>query len=137
VRGLSLKILLLLFGLWAATMAVALPLASLPDQAGGRILVVFPPSLPADARLLAIVEAEGRPVLPMLGGLAWLAQSDDESRGDGSGGNGSGAAGFVGRLKDAGAWAAFHPDVFAVLPDGGCFYISVRKPGPPQPHPPI
>jgi hypothetical protein len=59
----------------------------------------------------------------MLGGRAWLAEAEEP--------------GFVGRLKAAGAWAAFHPETFAVLPGGGCFYISVRKPGPPQPHPPI
>ncbi|GAB4374594.1 MAG: hypothetical protein Kow00114_37260 [Kiloniellaceae bacterium] len=117
------KILLILFGLWLAVMAVALPLASLPEDAAGRVVVAFPPGLSADARLLAIIKAEGRPVLPLLGGRAWLAEGA--------------APGFVGRLEAAGAWAAFRPETFAVLPDGGCFYISVRKPGPPQPHPPI
>lgn len=123
MRGLSLKLLVLLFGLWLAVMAVALPLAALPEGAGGRVLVVFPPSLSADARLLAIVQAEGRPVLPVLGGRLWMAEAEE--------------SGFVGRLKAAGAWAAYRPQTFAVLPNGGCFYISVRKPGPPQPHPPI
>src|SRR3546814_12795217 len=59
----------------------------------------------------------------LAGGFAWLAESNE--------------AGFVGRLIDAGAWAAYRPETFAVLPDGGCFFISVRKPGPPQPHPPL
>jgi len=104
-------------------MAVALPLAALPEEAGGRVLVIFPPNLTADHRLLAIAAAEGGPVLPLAGGLAWIAESE--------------APGFVGRLTAAGAWAAYRPDAFAVLPDGGCFYISVRKPGPPRPHPPI
>jgi len=122
-RGLTLKLLLGFLGLWAVVMAVALPLAALPEEAGGRVVVVFPPGLPADDRLLAIAAADGRPVLPLAGGLAWLAESE--------------VPGFVGRLTAAGAWAAYHPDTFAVLPDGGCFYISVRKPGPPQPHPPI
>lgn len=122
-RGLTLKLLLGFLGLWAVVMAVALPLAALPEEAGGRVVVVFPPTLPADARLLAIAAADGRPVLPLAGGLAWIAESE--------------ASGFVGRLTAAGAWAAYYPDTFAVLPDGGCFYISVRKPGPPQPHPPI
>lgn len=122
-RGLTLKLLLGFLGLWAVVMAVALPLAALPESAGGRVVVVFPPGLPADDRLLAIAAADGRTVLPLAGGLAWLAESE--------------ASGFVGRLVAAGAWAAYHPDTFAVLPDGGCFYISVRKPGPPQPHPPI
>lgn len=121
--GTTAKILLLFAALWLAVMAVALPLASLPETASGRVLVAFPPGLDPDRRLLAIAAAEGRPVLPMMGGLAWLAEADDP--------------GFVGRLKAAGAWAAFRPDTFAVLPNGGCFYISVRKPGPPQPHPPI
>ncbi len=122
-RALSLKLLLGFLGLWLVVMAVALPLAALPDSAGGRVLAVFPPGLPAEQRLLAIAAADGLPVLPLLGGLAWLAESESDS--------------FVGRLKAAGAWAAFAPQTFAVLPDGGCFYISVRKPGPPQPHPPI
>ncbi|HMA16284.1 MAG TPA: hypothetical protein VKP12_15970, partial [Kiloniellaceae bacterium] len=114
-RGVILKLLLGFLGLWAVVMAVALPLAALPEQAGGRVLVVFPPGLPADERLLAIAAADGRPVLPLAGGLAWLAESE--------------AAGFVGRLTAAGAWAAYRPDTFQVLPDGGCFSISVRPPG--------
>ena len=73
--------------------------------------------------MLAIVEAGGVPVLRHPGGLLWLVQSDRD--------------GFVGRLKAAGAWAAYSPDVLAVLPQGGCFYISVHPPGPPRPHPPI
>jgi len=121
--GATVKILLLFLGLWIAVMAVALPLASLPEDAAGRVLVAFPPALSPDARLLAIARAGGRPVLPMAGERVWLAEADDP--------------GFVGRLKAAGAWAAFRPETFAVLPDGGCFYISVRKPGPPQPHPAI
>lgn len=123
MQGLSLKILLFLLGLWLAAMAVALPLAALPESAGGRVVVVFPPGLASEARLLAIAGADGRPVLPLLGGRLWLAEAE--------------APGFVGRLKAAGAWAAYRPETFAVLPDGGCFYISVRRPGPPQPHPPI
>jgi hypothetical protein len=122
-RGLTLKLLVGFLGLWLAVMAVALPLAALPESAGGRVLAVFSPGLSADARLLAIAEAEGRPVLSFLGGLAWLAESE--------------SPGFVGRLRTAGAWAAYHPDSFAVLPQGGCFYISVHPPGPPQPHPSI
>jgi hypothetical protein len=122
-RHLKLKLLVFFLGLWLAALAVALPIAALPDEAGGRVLVVFPPSLTPDDRLLAILAAEGRPVLPRAGELAWLAESE--------------TAGFVGRLKQAGALAAFPPDLFAVLPQGGCFYISVHPPGPPQPHPPI
>jgi hypothetical protein len=122
-RALSLKLLLGFLGLWLIVMALALPLAALPESAGGRVLAIFPPNLPAEQRLLAIAAADGRPVLPMLGGLAWLAEAD--------------SPGFVGRLTAAGAWAAYPPEIFAVLPDGGCFYISVRKPGPPQSHPPI
>ena len=123
MHGLGLKILLFLLGLWLAVMAVALPLAALPEAAAGRVLVVFPPTAAADSRLLSIVEAQGRPVLPLLGGRLWLAESE--------------TPGFVGRLEAAGAWAAYRPQTFAVLPGGGCFFISVKKPGPPQPHPPI
>src|SRR3546814_8139707 len=58
--GLTLKLLLGFLGLWIAVMAIALPLAALPDDTGGRVLVVFPPGLPADDRLLAIAAAEGQ-----------------------------------------------------------------------------
>lgn len=122
-RHLKLKLLVFFLGLWLAALAVALPIAALPDEDGGRVLVVFPPTLTPDARLLAILAAEGRPVLSRASELAWLAESD--------------SPGFVGRLKQAGALVAFPPDLFAVLPQGGCFYISVHPPGPPQPHPPI
>ncbi|MEQ8356547.1 MAG: hypothetical protein RH942_13475 [Kiloniellaceae bacterium] len=122
-RHLTLKIVLFLLGLWLTIMAIALPLASLPDSAGGRMLVLFPPSLGPNARLLAIVEAGGRPILQHAGGRVWLAESE--------------TPGFAGRLQAAGAWAAYAPTVIAVLPQGGCFYISVHPPGPPQPHPPI
>jgi hypothetical protein len=122
-RGLSLKILLGFLGLWLATMAIALPLAALPGESSGRLWVVFPPGLDAEARLLAIVEADGRPIVSRFGGLVWLADSET--------GN------FVERLEAAGAWAAYAPEVFAVLPQGGCFHISVHPPGPPRPHPPI
>lgn len=131
-RRLGLKLLLGFLGLWLAVMALALPLAALPEEAGGRVLVVFPPGLPDEARLLAIAAADGRPVLPLAGGLAWLAEPAD-----GALEGGPEAPGFVGRLTAAGAWAAYRPDVFAVLPQGGCFFISVRKPGPPRPHPAI
>ena len=122
-RGLTLKILLGLLGLWLAVMAIALPLAALPGANGGRMWVVFPPTLGAEARLLAIIEADGRPILSRFGGLVWLADSATD--------------GFVARLQAAGAWAAYAPQTFAVLPQGGCFYISVHPPGPPRPHPPI
>jgi hypothetical protein len=122
-RGLSPLLLLFFAGLWVAVMAGALALAALPGSAGGRVLAVFPPGSAPDARLLAIAAADGRPVPPLMGGLVWLAESE--------------APGFVGRLTAAGALAAYRPEVFAVLPDGGCFAISVRPPGPPQPHPPI
>jgi len=122
-RRLTLKLLLLFGALWIAVMAFSLNLAALPDNTSGRVLVVFPPTLDADARLLAIAQAEGRPVLSLLGGVMWLTESEQ--------------AGFVGRLETAGALAAYQPDIFSVLPQGGCFYISVHPPGPPQPHTPI
>ncbi len=122
-RHLILKLLLLFGGLWIAVMAFSLNLAALPSYFGGRMFVVFPPSLDADARLLAIVEAGGRPILSRFGGLVWLAESETDN--------------FVKRLEAAGALAAYAPHILAVLPQGGCFYISVHPPGPPQPHPPI
>ncbi len=122
-RRLGLKLLLLFGALWIAVMAFSLNLAALPGSTSGRVLAVFLPGLEADDRLLAIAAAEGRPVLSLLGGVMWLTESEQP--------------GFVGRLETAGALAAYKPDVFSVLPQSGCFYISVHPPGPPQPHPPI
>lgn len=119
----ALKILLLFLALWLAAMAIALPQAALDDADSGLVLAVFPGDLPEDRNLLSVAAADGRPIRSLLGGRLWLAQSD--------------SPGFVGALKAAGAWAAFAPEILIGLPQGGCFYISVHPPGPPQPHPPI
>ena len=122
-HGIALKVLLLFLGLWLAAMAIALPQAALDDDASGMVLAVFPGTLPDDRNLLRIASAEGQPIRSLLGGRLWLARSD--------------RPGFVAALKSAGAWAAFAPEILIGLPQGGCFYISVHPPGPPQPHPPI
>lgn len=123
-HGIALKVLLLLFGLWLAAMAIALPSAALDDTESGLVLVAFPTmGVGEDRNLLRVAAAEGRPIRSLLGGRLWLAQSDEP--------------GFVGALKAAGAWAVFSPDMLTALPQGGCFDISVRPPGPPRPNPPI
>ena len=122
-HGIALKLLLLFLVLWTATMAVALPQATLDEEASGMVLAVFPGKLPQDRNLLSIAAAEGQPIRSLLGGRLWLASSN--------------RPGFVEALKAAGAWAAFPPEILIGLPQGGCFFISVHPPGPPQPPPPI
>ncbi|MCP5374034.1 MAG: hypothetical protein H6907_20055 [Hyphomicrobiales bacterium] len=59
-----------------------------PDEAG-TALAVFPPTWPESRGLAAVLAAGGRPVRPVWPGFAWVANGAE--------------AGFVGRLRDAGA----------------------------------
>jgi hypothetical protein len=68
----------------------------LPSAAGGWVLAIFPPGADGAAR---ISEAEGLPLEPHGGGLAWTAYSP--------------AAGFAGRLEERGALLVIRP--FAAL----------------------
>lgn len=95
---------------WLGLMAVSLRQAALPEETDGMVLAVFPPGTPDDEAFSAMVRAGGEPVRPTWVGFAWVARGRD--------------AGFVGRLKDEGALAAYGElPVGPAL--GGCAVVSV------------
>jgi hypothetical protein len=95
---------------WAGLMALSLRQAQLPPEARGLVLAAFRPGTPSDEAFTAVLRAGGEPVRPTWLGFVWVARGDE--------------SGFVGRLKDEGALAAF--DEFPVGPAlGGCAVVSV------------
>jgi len=95
---------------WLGLMGVSLRQAALPEETDGLVLAVFPPGTSDDAAFSAMVNAGGEPVRPTWLGFAWVARGRE--------------AGFVGRLKNEGAVAAFGElPVGPAL--GGCAVVSV------------
>ncbi|BBK45387.1 hypothetical protein STVA_54070 [Allostella vacuolata] len=92
--------------LWAAAAALLLALAALPPDRSGTVAVLFPPTADPMHALAAIAAADGRLVRATFLPNLVVADSD--------------APGFVGRLRTAGAIAAYPPlDIgFAMI--GGC-----------------
>lgn len=89
-------------------MSVALIQAALPPDEHGIVVAVFPPGLGDETAVFgAVVAAGGRPLRGSWFGNVWTVAGDEP--------------GFVGRLKDAGAWAAFAPGIFSPVALGGCF----------------
>jgi hypothetical protein len=103
---------------WAIVLAAVVRGAALGPDEEGRMFVVFPPgTAPADA-FAAIVAAGGEPVRPALGAWGWIAHAD--------------AAGFVGRLEQSGALAAFRGAPVG-LSLSGCFAWALDRPLPQDP----
>ena len=103
---------------WLVVVAVVLRAGALGPDESGKLLVVFPPgTAPADA-FGAIVAAGGEPLRPALGGWGWIAHAD--------------GTGFVGRLRSAGALAAFR-GAPAGLAVAGCFAWAADRPVPHDP----
>ena len=98
---------------WAGLMALLLGQAQLPAAAGGLVLAAFPPGTPADQALAAIVRADGEPVRPVWPGFVWVAHGSD--------------GGFVARLKEEGALAAFG-ELSLVPVLGGCAVVAADEP---------
>ena len=95
---------------WTGLMALSLGQAQLPAQARGLVLAAFPPGTRSDEAFTAVLRAGGEPVRPTWLGFVWVARGDE--------------SGFVGRLKEEGALAAFGE--FPVGPAlGGCAVVSV------------
>ena len=80
---------------WLPPVVLAVNKALLADQATGPVLVVFPFGSTRAENFERIVAAEGAFVGETWFDQAWLAAAYEP--------------GFVGRLKDKGAWAVFHP----------------------------
>lgn len=96
---------------WAGFTGVAVQRAALPESAGGMMLAAFPVGSDDDDVFAAVTAAGGMPVRRTWFPGAWVVASDD--------------AGFVGRLKTAGAWAAFSEAPVGLPTIGGCAVVSV------------
>jgi hypothetical protein len=98
---------------WLALMLVVLRLSALAPEDSGKVFAVFPPGTAESEAFAAIVMAGGAPLRTVLGGWGWIAHDD--------------AAGFVGRLRAAGALAAFRgaPGGLALA---GCFAFLADQP---------
>ncbi len=95
---------------WLGVMGVSLRQAALPEETSGLMLAVFPPGTSDNAAFTAMVNAGGEPVRSTWLGFAWVARGRE--------------SGFVGRLKRAGALAAYGElPVGPML--GGCAVVSV------------
>ena len=111
--GLAIALMAGVVGVWLAIMLVVLRLSALPPEASGRLFVLFPPGTSETAAFATIVAAGGAPLRTVLGGWGWIAHDE--------------AAGFVGRLHEAGALGAFRgaPGGLALA---GCFAFIADQP---------
>ena len=98
---------------WVVVMLVVLRLSALAPEASGKVFAVFPPGTSERQAFGAIVAAGGAPLRTVLGGWGWIAHDD--------------AAGFVGRLRAAGALAAFR-GAPGGLSLAGCFAFIADEP---------
>ena len=98
---------------WLALMRVVLRLSALAPEESGKVFAVFPPGISERQAFGAILAAGGAPLRTVLGGWGWIAHDD--------------AAGFVGRLRDAGALAAFR-GAPGGLSLAGCFAFIADQP---------
>jgi hypothetical protein len=104
--------------LWAAVLAVILRGGALGPEDAGKVFVVFAPGTAPGEAFAAIVGAGGAPVRPALGDWAWIAHAE--------------GAGFVGRLEQNGALAAFRGAPVG-LSLAGCFAWATDRPLPHDP----
>lgn len=98
---------------WAGFMAMALNDAALPPERDGMVLAVFPPGTSEEASFAALVRAGGEPVRQTWLSFAWVARGEGE--------------GFVGRLHQEGAWAAFGSIPVAAPVLGGCAVVTDER----------
>ena len=81
--------------LWVGFLGFGIYDQSLPRTASGRMAVVFPPWWPGSRAIAAVGAADGRIVDAASVGFVWMVSGDGPA--------------LVGRLRAAGALAAFHP----------------------------
>ena len=98
---------------WLVLMLVVLRLSALAPEESGKVFAVFAPGTSEEQAFGAIVAAGGAPLRTVLGGWGWIAHDD--------------AAGFVGRLRRAGALAAFR-GAPGGLSLAGCFAFIADEP---------
>ena len=85
-------------------------LFALPDERSGALVAVFPPGIDPQTMYNAVIGADGRLVNSTWLSNAWVVYSDQP--------------GFTGRLKAAGAWATYAPEMVQPLTLGGCYLVT-------------
>ncbi len=107
---LAVSLLLGVVLLWGGLLALAVYKAALPEQATGTVVVVFPPTMPADQVFAGVLHADGVLARETWFENVWIVYSNRE--------------GFVGRLKSQGALIIFAPVPFDSVAVGGCFGVA-------------
>lgn len=82
-------------------------LMSLPEEASGTVVVVFPPNYSPATIYDAVLNSDGRLLNNTWFDSAWVVYSEQD--------------GFVAQLKAQGAWAAFNPALLQSITISGCF----------------
>ncbi|MCP5419059.1 MAG: hypothetical protein H6970_01020 [Gammaproteobacteria bacterium] len=100
-------LLLAVLAAWSLLLGLALWQLRLNDEQAGKVVVLFPPAWDAQTHFERTLRAGGLVVGQAPLANLWVVYSEQ--------------AGFVGRLKDQGAWIAFQPAPFAIVTLGGCF----------------
>jgi hypothetical protein len=107
-RALCLALGILLCVTWVPILGIHLSRTLLDNEAGGTVLVIFPPALDADQVLQNVLAADGSLIQPLVWpGNAWLVHSA--------------SAGFVQRLAEQGAWVSFSPELLNPAAIFACF----------------
>ncbi|MAV47789.1 MAG: hypothetical protein CMM70_07970 [Rhodospirillaceae bacterium] len=83
----------------------------LPGSYSGTVLAVFPPRTPADQVFAAIDETDARIIRATLFSNAWIVEEQ--------------SPGFVARLREAGALAAWKPISGVSFAVGGCTFGAI------------
>lgn len=92
----------------AVAFAAVMRQATLPDEASGMVLAVFPPGSDAEARFRAIARADGRLVRGTALPLGVVVDGEE--------------AGFAGRLRAEGAGLVLAAGPFDLFTAGGCSF---------------
>jgi len=109
---------------WVPVLAIHLRNMSVADPGTGTLIVVFPPTSSTRDVFRSIAEAKGAPVGPVDWiPRTWIVQS--------------GQTGFAGRLRQAGAWGVYSPNLLSVRQVLSCSGMVQPPPssGPAGPRP--
>ena len=111
--------LFLLAVTWTPVFAIHVYRTALGDASTGTVVVVFPPTLDTKELFRSVLDADGSIVRPVRWfPKMWVARSVEP--------------GFVGRLKQRGAWGVYSTDFLKASALLSCIRI-VGSPTPPEP----
>ncbi len=97
---------------WLGAMVILMRHSALPDEASGKMLVVFEPGIASEQAFKAITDAGANPIRVSDFNFIWIAQSD--------------AAGTAGRLKQNGALGAYRELPLSPV-IAGCVAVADQK----------